>query len=247
MGPRAHTRVPHTYGVSVWSGRYPGEGPGPRTHVSTISGSGRAEGEGGCGQGGSGTVDWTGMEGNERGRRGWRVSSHRILTDGDCLCWLMATYVAHTSHYEASFSALTHGPLLSPWLRRRRVMANTLRIKCILSPSAWWHPYATAPQITFTFTPRSPCPRFSFIIVIYPFFPLSLFFCVVVVAFVGDTNLRPFFCAFERDAPAGETWEIEPVAFFFFWSWLKFRSCSFRLLWLGFLLIIFTDKWIIVL
>lgn len=58
-------------GVSVWSGRYPGEGPGlvhtfPRSRARLW-----AEGEGGC-QGGSGTVDWTGMEGKERGRRGWR-------------------------------------------------------------------------------------------------------------------------------------------------------------------------------
>lgn len=57
---------------------------------------------------------------------------------GDCLCWLMATYAAHTSHYEAVLGA-SPGPLLSPWPGHRRVMANALRIKCILSPTARWH------------------------------------------------------------------------------------------------------------
>ncbi|KAI4495136.1 hypothetical protein M0804_001337 [Polistes exclamans] len=57
---------------------------------------------------------------------GWTYTYH-----GDCLCWLMATYTAHTSHYEAVLDP--HEPLLSPWPQRRRVMANTLRIKCILS------------------------------------------------------------------------------------------------------------------
>lgn len=47
---------------------------------------------------------WIGQEWKARKEGegdGEGVSSHRILTDGDCLCWLMATYVAHTSHYGA--------------------------------------------------------------------------------------------------------------------------------------------------
>lgn len=116
-----------------------------------------------------------------RGKGGGEgVSSHRILTDGDCLCWLMATYVAHTSHYGAVLGPRTPlGPLLSPWLRRRRVMANTLRIKCILSPSALMAPLCNATtvlQITFTFT----SPRSMFLLSLYHcylflFLVLSLF------------------------------------------------------------------------
>lgn len=57
---------------------------------------------------------------------------------GDCLCWLMATYVAHTSHYEAVLGA-SRPVTYSPWPGHRRVMANALWIKCILSLTARWH------------------------------------------------------------------------------------------------------------
>lgn len=57
---------------------------------------------------------------------------------GDCLCWLIATYVAHTSHYEAVLGA-SRPVTYSPWPGHRRVMANALWIKCILSLTARWH------------------------------------------------------------------------------------------------------------
>lgn len=77
---------------------------------------------------------------------------------GDCLCWLMATYAAHTSHYEAVLDP--HEPLVSPWLRRHRVMTNTLRIKCILILSRPYGTDASAPSklpypLSFLLTPFS--------------------------------------------------------------------------------------------
>ena len=80
--------------------------------------------------------------GRKRGRGPSIVAPYTY--HGDCLCWLMATYVAHTSHYEAVPEALA-SRYLAPWLRRRRVMANTLRIKCILSLSRPDGTDATAP------------------------------------------------------------------------------------------------------
>lgn len=112
---------------------------------------------------------WTEMADNERGRGPSIVAPYTY--HGDCLCWLMATYVAHTSHYEAVLDP--HEPLLSPWPRRRRVMANTLRIKCILSLSAWWHRCHSTIQITLTL-PIPPCGS-SF----YPFLPSPLFACLL--------------------------------------------------------------------
>lgn len=44
----------------------------------------------------------------------------------------------HTHRITKPFSG-PHGPLLSPWPGHRRVMANALRIKCILSLTARWH------------------------------------------------------------------------------------------------------------
>lgn len=73
----------------------------------------RLEGEGGCQGGSTGSVDWTGMEGSERGRRGGYRRRIPYTYHGDCLCWLMATYVAHTSHYEAVL-----GPRLPRYLAR---------------------------------------------------------------------------------------------------------------------------------
>lgn len=77
---------------------------------------------------------------------------------GDCLCWLMATYAAHTSHYEAILGA-SRAPLLSPWPGHRRVMANALRIKCIFSLTARWHRYLDARQYRdYAILPRSSLP-----------------------------------------------------------------------------------------
>lgn len=116
---------------------------------------------------------WTEMADNERGRGPSIVAPYTY--HGDCLCWLMATYVAHTSHYEAVLDP--HEPLLSPWPRRRRVMANTLRIKCILSLSAWWHRCHSTIQITLTL-PIPPCGS-SF----YPFLPSPLSACLLLRLF----------------------------------------------------------------
>lgn len=116
---------------------------------------------------------WTEMADNERGRGPSIVAPYTY--HGDCLCWLMATYVAHTSHYEAVLDP--HEPLLSPWLQRRRVMANTLRIKCILSLSAWWHRCHSTIQITLTL-PIPPCGS-SF----YPFLPSPLSVCLLLRLF----------------------------------------------------------------
>lgn len=79
-----------------------------------------------------------------------------MLADGHLCC----THIALREH-----STLAK-PLLSPWPQCCRVMANTLRIKCILSPSLYvlrWHHSCTVLNIRLSIrTARSSKPSHYF-------------------------------------------------------------------------------------
>ena len=126
----------------------------------------------------------------------------------------MATYVAHTSHYEAVPEALA-SRYLAPWLRRRRVMANTLRIKCILSLSRPDGTDATAPYRlrrgrVIPDPPSSPpLSIFLLLFLFSPFLPFSFsffFFFLVSPPYTGKFEASPPFSTDRRrrlrDAPA---------------------------------------------
>lgn len=242
MGPRAYTHIhAQTHGYVRKRGKrvvrqVSGRRTRTRTHVSTISGSALGRGRGWLPR-------WIRHRGLDRnGRQGKREKGVARGYRRTVYLPMAIVYVGwwplmlHTHRITGPFSALAHGPLLSPWLRRRRVMANTLRIKCILSPSAWWHPYATAPQYYRLRLRLRPAPLvhvspLSLLFVRF-FFSLSLFSWVVVVVELVGTRQRicgesAIFCAFRRDASWRTCWRnLRNCA-----SWLKFRS--FRVLWLG--------------
>ncbi|KAH0546300.1 hypothetical protein KQX54_008073 [Cotesia glomerata] len=79
-------------------------------------------------------ISWEG-KGAEKSRRRRRITAEDRGNErghsspytyyGDCLCWLMATYAAHTSHYSPRLLVLVLvGPLLSPWPRYTVVQGN---------------------------------------------------------------------------------------------------------------------------
>lgn len=99
-----------------------------------------------------------------RGRNGHRRTVYLpwrlfMLADGHLCC----THIALRSRSRG----LT-APLLSPWPGHRRVMANALRIKCILSLTARWHRCLDASAISrLRYSLPSPSPSFPFVSVGY--------------------------------------------------------------------------------
>lgn len=90
----------------------------------------------------------------------WRLF---MLADGHLCC----THIALRSRSRG----LT-APLLSPWPGHRRVMANALRIKCILSLTARWHRCLDVSAISRLRHSLSPTPL-SFAIVSVGYFLVS--------------------------------------------------------------------------